>query len=516
MKYKRIVAVGMSLLVGTMFLAGCTESKQDVIDKQVKELGDLQKKLDNADVEKALLNGEFEDLKLVLTDKDKVLLAFEKEVADLMDLEVVSKEAIDDLELGADVPKQSLDQYDLSFLKSGEVEFDGENYDYEEKIYLDGLKVGTSTSDDVEFDSAPKLLFSKTGAVEFAFEFKDEFEYVDVSEDKPLKLNFLDKSLSIVKVTEDSFTYKVAEEVSLNEGESKLVDGHTVVLEGVFDGKVRVSVDGEVKSVSDGDTKDFGDVQVRVKDVLFKGYQSEFAGADLEIGNDILKTVKDGDEFVEDDEKFVWAVSADSELLSSIGLSYDVKADDLDEEILAAGDSLDFLGYFNLKFDLEKQYEYSDYELSFDDIKDEDLPVLKISTKDDRGLKVDSERLSKVYFDGEKAYWKEDGEWKESNGSIYLLNGDTELKVSYDADEDLLSVGEDIQLKTEDFKSLQEEDKAEESDVYVYGTPSGKVDESLLLDNGVLVRSVEKNADNDKVELSLPDEKVEAVLMLSS
>jgi len=523
MKIKKIVAIGMATLIGASLLTGCGVSKQQVIDDQANELAVKTAMLNERDVllaeagaDKAAVDSAYQELQLVLDAKDKELLDYEIKVADLADLELQSEEEIDGLKLGSDIPKQVLNTYELSFLGKGDIEHDGDNYDYEEVVTLDGLKVGVSSSGDLEFEDKPYLLFTKTGAVKYAFEFEDEFEYADVTEDEPLKLKLLGKELTVVKVTADSFTYKVAEEISLKEVESKTIGTDVVILEGVFDGKVRVSVNGEVKSISDGNTKDFGELQVRVKDVLYKGYQSEFAAADLEIGNDILETVEDGDEYVKDDERFVWTMDADATLLKSIGLSYDIKADDKDEEILALGEKLDFLGYFDVGFDLEKSYEYNDYELSFDDIKDEDLAVLKLSTKDKKGIKVGSDRLDKVYFDGEKTYWKEDGEWQESTEDLVLINDETELTVSYDSASKLLSVGDYIKLKTADFKSLQAVDKAEEADVYVYGNPSGLVDETLLLDSGVIVLTPENNAENDMLKISLPDEEVKAVLRVTN
>jgi len=58
-----------------------------------------------------------------------------------------------------------------------------------------------------------------------------------------------------------------------------------------------------------------------------------------------------------------------------------------------------------------------------------------------------------------------------------------------------LSIGDDIKISTDLVKFGEVEDEAETKDVYIYGIPSGKVEEDFLLGEGTIVKSVENNAD---------------------
>jgi len=531
-KIKKIVAMGMCALVAFsgFFLVGCTTDK-DVINAQATEittlttqLADIETQMNSVTGEKTTLQqekerlaAELEKFTVELDEKDKELLEYETKVAEAEDAKVLDREALKDLGLGDEIEILELNQNDLSFLQMGEVEFDGDDYDYQEVIYLDNMEIGVSSTGDREFDINPYLLTTESGSVVYAYEFDDDLTFADISEDEPLEIEFLGSKFNIVEVTEDSFTYKVAQEAFLKEGENITVDGKVVLLKFVVDGKIFIEVDGVGRTIQEEDTEIFGDIQVRAKEVLYRGYGEGMA--EIEVGKDVLQTVDDGDEYNEDSENsedFVWTMEIDGDNLRSVGLSYEVKADDVDEKVISVGENIDFLGYFDVIFSLEKEYEYTDYEFSFDDITDDDVPVVKVTSSEDKGIKVDGKRMDKVYLDADNEVWyKDDGDWVETNEELVLINRDTEFVVSYDVGEGQLSIGEDIILTT-DLVSLGVEGEAETDDVYVYGVPVGKDEENLLLEDGVVVESVENNADNDELKISLPDEEVQGVITLAN
>jgi hypothetical protein len=190
-----------------------------------------------------------------------------------------------------------------------------------------------------------------------------------------------------------------------------------------------------------------------------------------------------------------------------------VKADDSDEQVLAPGDSLSFLDYFDLNFDLERDYEYNEFTLSLDEITSDDIEVVKIVSESDEGIELgNGERLYEVYFDGETFYYKEDGDWIMFNGTGKLVNEDIELELSYDGEG--LFIGDDIYLVTDFTKFGNEERDAESSELFIYGDEKGSEDNSYLLFNGVVLDNIESNLERDELVLNVPDREPTGILRI--
>lgn len=535
MNKKKYIAIGTGALLLGALVAGCSVSKQDTIDQQQTQLAELSAKLNeskvqldeskaqidssaqkvtdlekqNADVS-AILDG----LKLELDEKDKSLLEYEKKIADEKDLE--EAELVDDLALGETVSAVSANHYDVSFLKKGTVTHDGDSYDVEEQILLTSLKVATSLSDDEELADKPYLYFTDEGSVSYALVFKDEFEYADVSEEEPLTVQFADRTLTVVEVDEVSLKYKDARSYFVKEGETVSLGNESsvkaVTVKAVTNNKVLLEVNGSSVTVSEGQTKSFGDVEVRVKETLYKGYAGAENFVELDIGRDVLRTVSDGDEYVEDDDTYVWSLVTDDGKLVSLGVRYDVKADDPDEDVLKAGESLKFLNYFKLKFDFEEDYEYQDTEFSLTTVTEDDVPAVKVDAGKD-GLKVGSKRLDRAYLTASNTtFYKEDGDWKSTNDTLSLVNDDFSLTLTYQSGH--VVAGSSFKFATDFDKLGTTKKEAEAADVLVGSIGVGNWEESVLLSNGVVVKDPEANSDKDKVSVSLPNKVVKAALYL--
>lgn len=521
-KIKKIVAIGLGVgvIVAGGLLTGCTSTKDTTIQQQQTQLADLQTKLTEAQQQasfavtekqaKETLSAELESAKLQLDEKDKALLAYEVSTAAQEDL--VESEVADDLELGSAVPETSVNYYDVESLQKGKVYFNGEDFDFEETVSFSDLKVATSLADDAELSETPTLYFTEEGGVAYKYEFKDQLDYSEVSTDEPLVLNFLGKPLTVVEVTEDSLTYREAEQYDVKEGESVVVNGKTVTVSVITSNKVFVTVDGVGKTIYEGQSRLIGDLDVGVKETFYKDYAGANNFVELLVGKDVERTVSDGDEYVDEDETYVWSLQTDGDYLASIGVRYDVKADNYDEEVLKPGQKLNFADYFSVQFDLEEEYVYQDATLSFTTVTEDDVKVVKVETSED-GLKAGSKRLAKAYLDVDNTVWfKEDGDWLSLEEDLYVVNDDVKLQVKYDGT--AVTVGDSIALTTNLEYLGAEKKEAEETDVVVDGKDLGNREESVLLSNGVVVHSVEANADKDTVKLSLPNKVVKAVLHL--
>jgi len=535
-KIKKIAKIvgGICLIGITLFgVVGCVA--QSKFDQALEQQSELQKQIDDLKIAKTNMEDQAVDLakenqaiqeildnnKLILDDKDAEILNLTAEIdAQLKEEDAalvvqtteaaLESEEYDGLVLGEAVPAKDFDTYDLSFLNKDEIEFNDNDYDFREFISVDGLKIGTGFTDDVDFEDNAYLLFTEKGAISYTYKFDDAIDYTEISEDEPLEINFLGNNIEIVEMDSDEFTYKIAEETkTLYVGETFEFNGHNITLQDVTeDDAAIVIVDGILKAVDEGDSEEFNGFEVSAKNVYVG--QTTFS-AELEFGQDILQTIEDGDEYIKDNENFVWEFETDGDNLKSLSIKYDIKADDIDEAVLAVGDSLDFAGYFDVSFDLETTYDYITYNVFFDEVTDVDVPVMAFETDND-DIRIDGEKVSVAYFNGTHSFYEDGNDWIISDEVIKLENDDVTLEVGYDGD--FVTFG-DFKLKTADFVSLGVEEDAEEDDVVFDGDNIGKVDESLMFPGGFIAESIEDNAEEDEFVFQVPNEEVKGVIRIT-
>lgn len=533
---KRICAiVGGLILIGST-LTACGISKvqytdlqaQDLakakqIDEQAQQLAELQIKATNSDMaaqlatdKNTVLTDELTKTKLILDEKDKLILEDAKEEAEKLAQETsansIVKEEYDNLDLGAMVPDKTFDTYDLAFLDKSKVKFDGESYDFKETISLSNLKVGT-VFDDEEFKDNAYLLFTERGGVRYDYTFIDPIPYTGITEKEEVAITFLGQDIQIIAADADSI--KIKEPVTtkiMKQGDILEIAGHTVELKYVGTKDVLVGVDGEeYEAIDELESYDFDGFEVRVKDTF---YSDSVQLAKLEFGTDIVKTIENGDEYIEDNDEYLWTIRTVGDDLISIGITYDVKADDMDEPILGTGKNLNFLGYFDTAFNLEKDdYNYVKYTFGFDEIMDPDMPVAYVKTNTD-SIRVNGEKLKEVYFDAVNVYYKDGSDWITVPGTVKLENGDSLTEVNYDGTR-ISMLGGDVELYTSDLIKLGAlEEEAEAGDVVINGEAFGRYDDNAMY-KGYRFDSIESNADQDEFVMYMPDEDVKAVIQIT-
>ena len=532
---KKIVAISLAFLVGVTLAGGWIFSAvnnnnnleqqnsvlstglttaQNLADEQAIVVTEQGEQIEALKTQFKNLNGTYFT---VVSERDAMILADAEAEQERLDAELATEaeaalesEEYDGLILGADVDAKTFNDDDLSFLKDSKFEFDGDKYDYSEEIVIDGVRIGLGSTDDVDFEDNAYLLFAQKGAVNYVYNFDDEFDYTTITEDETLEINFLGNDIEIVSMDANEFTYKTSEATQfMKVGDVFAYNGHNVTLTDVADGDTDsaiVNVDGMTKAIDEGDSEKFGDFEINAKNVIVG--QSTFT-AELEFGNDILQTIEDGDEYIVDNENFVWNFETDGDILKSLSITYDVKADDLDEDILAIGDELNFADYFGVQFSLESDgYSYVKYTIGFDEVTDADVPVMYFETNNN-DIKVGNEKVSKAYFDGTNSYYKDGKDWVIGDDVIELENDDIILEVGF-AD-NKVSFG-DFKLRTLDFKSLGVEGDAEDNDVKYDGDNIGTVDESLMFPDGFIVESIQDNAEEDEFVFQMPNEEVKGVI----
>lgn len=541
---KTLTKIGAITVIGMMSLGlvGCT-AKIPLADHDamVKDLTDqlsekslsvetLQKQYDElkaqADVSATDLAKTQEDLlaakeqaardALIMEDLKKVvdeIKAKDEAAAQTVRGSLQGKEVIDDLDLGASLSDTTLDHNDLEFLEEGEFKFDGDTYEFEERLELTSdLGVETSLSGDEDFADKAALVFDSEESIVYKFVVEESFDYTEISEDEPLRIKLLGKPYTIIDMDASSMTVVEGTEYGLKEGASVEHDGKTIKLELVaVNDKVYVTVDGVAVVVDEGDSEEVAGLSIRADDVL---YSEKGGWATLTVSKtDAEREIDNGDEYVDGDDKFEWVIETSGTDLESIGIVYTEQANDADETVLMPGGKFSFAGLFDIGFDYESDYDYRDFELDFDEATTSDIPSVRFVAHDGKDLVLGDEELEEVWFDGTSYYYKdENNDWvTDSLNDLELENDDMSYVVSYVGTD--LFVGPiklDLSGGFTYFGAFDEE--AEATDLMVGASSLGKRDQDVLLTDGTIIDAPENGLDNDKVSFMMPSDTVKALI----
>ena len=238
---------------------------------------------------------------------------------------------IDELNIGNDVD-ETLSDREVSKLLDSEVEFDGEDYELEEVIELSNMKVLVNEED---FESVPHLMVYED-AIKYNVVFDEDLNTSLIDEDETLSFSFLGEEVEISDWDSTSVTFTKGNEIYMNDGESITLGEDVIVLEMVLEDKIKLSVNGEIKTIKKGETAKFVNLEVYVKDIDFSGYAGGYFATNLVVGEDVENVVDSGDEYSEDS---IWEYVIDSNSIGIV-LKEDFKELDDDYKPLASGESL--------------------------------------------------------------------------------------------------------------------------------------------------------------------------------
>ena len=540
---KKMVAIGMVGLIAAFSLASCTQqqpqlTKEDVakqlVDLEIKNKQTTEKAVTDAvagvitalsDAQKARDEQVAIDYKAEL-DKEKQAKAdlqkqLDAKVEEKVKVEVSAPanyefKLTDDLGLNAYIPGDTYTHSDLSKLYDGEVEFDHDNYDVRETVTLaaNSVRLVTSLTYDEDFKNEPYLVFDQEDSIKYNYIFDDPVPYAGISEDEPLELSFLGKKLKIIDADANSITIRSGAELTGKEGDSLVATGfNPVTVDAIAEDRVQVTVDGVTEVIQEGNAKKVNGVDITVDEIFYKNFAGANNFVTLVIGDDVEKSIDSGDDYVEDDDTFQWEIVTSSGNLDRISVVYHPKADDLDDDepVYKVGQELKFPNNF-LVFDFKYDGDFSNskYEVSFTEVTSSDVKVAKIKSLDGKFLKVGTEDLDVAYTNGTSTFYKDtDNDWVTTTNPIKIDYKENEFTVSYAAN--YLTVA-GVEINTADFVKLGSvEDEAETADVKVGATNLGTREEDVLLTSGVVVYTVESNADKDEVKIAVPSDTVEAV-----
>ncbi|MEA2037597.1 MAG: hypothetical protein U9O94_08865, partial [Nanoarchaeota archaeon] len=244
-----------------------------------------------------------------------------KEVQEEVDAETeLNGYDIDNLELGAEFDATVSDR-DLKTLFDGELDFKGDDYDAEEILTLENLKIAINEND---FGSVSYLQIPDEGIV-YKFTIENSLDTSDIDEDDTLKFNFLGEEVEVSEWDGDTITFTKGIKHAMKEGEIFEVLDKTITMKTIGSDTIYIDVDGEVLFIDEDETKDVNGIEIKLVRVL----DSDEAGSDvaeLKIGEDVTNEIESGDEYSKDS---IWEYVITS---NSIGLTLTEEFKDIDDD----------------------------------------------------------------------------------------------------------------------------------------------------------------------------------------
>ena len=418
---------------------------------------------------------------------------------------------------------ETLDDSDLSFLQDTQIEFDDDdNINTHEEIKLTGVGIKTSIAEN-EFDDKVYMTLVENSIV-YNYVFDDAVNSTLVTKDEPLYINFLGKDLEIVDISANEFTTMMGEKLLLSEGESKTIsiDGKDVKVElkvvSDSNNEVSVVIDGVTKSgIAEGDVEEVGNYEVYVKSVM-ANEAGDVTGdfAELRIAKDVEQTFETGDEVIEDDSRWEYNIVLNADkTIASIGVVYAENSDDMNDDFPAIVEK-EFVtlpnNFAKVGIELEQPKMMG---FSFDFAEHNDLNMLRIQSTDSEGIVIGTDKVKKAYVNSTSIIYDNDNgdEQIKALATAKLINDNTELALGYTAP--YVTIGTKLKFDVNGTfaQSGLLKDDAETTDVVYNGINYGTQEESLVTETGLVIKNIDSNSNNDKLEIEVPEEDVKATLV---
>src|SRR3989344_3567844 len=197
-----------------------------------------------------------------------------------------------------------LDDGDIDVLFDGVINFNSKEYDVSERVVLGqnkNVSAQTSLTAGEDDYQSNVYLHALRNSVYYFYSFDESINVSESTTSTPLEIKFLGKTLKITDVdnTDDGkFTAYVGTEYYLSAGQSVVVDGKTITLEGVSSSNaVLINVDGVTESIPTGGTETVNGIEITNDEAFYTSAGTEETSASLVIGSDSSDTYTDGDAY---------------------------------------------------------------------------------------------------------------------------------------------------------------------------------------------------------------------------
>lgn len=573
--FKKIFAVGAISVFTLGALAGCTQNTdlKDQINNQQATILTQSEKMNELSNQISTLNNKLYteeklnevelkalktniDSKIVELEKIKAQEAQDKKVLDdikqyVERLELENKDLkkpknnsivitpnisndyyqykdIDDIPLGTSVTGNtimSFDNKDLDKLFSGEIEFNNDNYDVKEYIYISPDAIIETSISDEDFGADPYMVLAAKNAIKYKYYFKDAIDMTEISEDEPLEIDFLGQPIKIIEANANEIVIKEGKELFMKEGESTTYNNLDISVLAIGSNKVYLKINDESKTIEEGQTKTIAGVDVRVEEVFDSDEGNDFTT--ITVSQDVERTIKNGNEYIKDNKEYIFNIETNGNKLDGLTVNYNKIRDDLNGKYtpLKIGEEIKFPNdYFTVKFEGITSADYNNYDFSFTTFDSSDLnlnneKVIQIESSENDGFKIVDDYYDTIYFNGANVFYTDsDGDDKQTTfANVRIDYGDTLTTLSYNTTNkylyiDLYDIGINIGGNFEYLGNVP--DDYEKTEVTYNGNGYGSNEKDVLLTAGAIIETPKSNGDNDEVSVLIPDSEIEATVRI--
>lgn len=422
---------------------------------------------------------------IVIADKDLIIANLTSQLVGtstgiIKDIKDSSGYLIDGIFLEVAFEEEKLSDRELS-LFDGEVDFDGENYDAQEFFIIQNIEL---KANDKDFEGVPYLIFEKDSLV-YTFEFEEGFTE-NISDDETLVFNLLGEEVEISSWEEDKITFIKGYEFEIIKDETVDLEDYEIFLDNVYSSgsvdKIRITVNGETKTIREEETATIDGLEVYVKEILNSGYSGGSFSAIIVVGEDVENTIDNADEYSKDS---IWEWVIDQ---NSIGLRLVEDFKELDDEFKPLYDrELICLpnDYICVRYNGVIEVDRLEYDLEID--SDGFIRI-------DGEFEVGIEDYEVLYIDTYTGKFYEDDEVDEEEEII----GDIDLGNS---DYELIADASGFTIAMIEFN-------------YSLSSLYDTTDEDFMTDEGVIIYNPEDSFEDEEYTISIPEEKLEATLTI--
>lgn len=256
---------------------------------------------------------------------------------------------------------------------------DTDDYNVHEEIIIGDIKLQT-TFDNEDFEG---VVLINDRDLEYRLVFEEAIFVNNVGTDNDrelggdadaLELTILGEEYLIEEVGSKSITVTKAKKIFLSEGDTTTIDGRTLTIDSIYGGSLTSSGSIFVNGIliKEGEKETVNGIEVKVDEVYYTAKDSGVSKVEIYAGGDISEEYSDGDAFIgqdEDDPEWVWSISNPGEKDGWIGVKYDLRQVDEEDDVVYEGGEYIFPnGFATVSFDSLTDVEYHNFEVLFDDV----------------------------------------------------------------------------------------------------------------------------------------------------
>jgi len=434
------------------------------------------------------------------------------------------------------------------------------NFNVHEEIRLDNMEIIT-TFDNLDLESTA---LTNNKGLEYRYVFEETLNggLIGTDDADSLEITILGKEYVVEEFTDNSMTISSSKKSILKAGDTIVVAGKTLTIEDIFDGTVQVNN----YLIDEGKTKKIDGIEVKVETVAYHSSDGKNSKVILRVGKELTTLYSDGDSYVGEDDSdplWVWDIESPGEAGGWIGVKYDQRMIDDEDDLVYVGESYDLPeNYGSVQFNALTDVDYQEYEVFFEESKDlyaanlthsnekmyYDVEVLGLKGDFDDSFLINGEETDEVYLyfnentidasqstvdvfynDVNKDYSNtirpryiesfnlyEKGSVNGVFGELVFEDTSFDLEISItDSVTRVLSIGDlEVTLNSNGaFTHLgTTEEEADAGELSLDGKDLGSKDEDIFTHNGVTIKNPESNSEDDTVVLDVPSEQVYATI----